>query len=218
VADNGIGMTEEFQREKLFQPFEQEYRGSGQESGTGLGLSIVKNLVELMGGAIVCRSAPGRGTVFDVTLPTKSAAPPAAPEKPAQRADTAHLAGKRVLLCEDHPLNREIAEKLLQAVGVTAEAAENGKIGLERFRASAPGFYDAVLMDIRMPVMDGLEASRAIRALNRPDAKSVPIIAMTANALDEDLQRSVDAGMNAHLAKPVNPDTLYRTLSALIGA
>ena len=128
------------------------------------------------------------------------------------------LSGRKVLLVEDHPLNTEIARKLLEKMGMHVDHAPNGKLALERFSFSTPGEYDAILMDIRMPVMNGLEAARAIRALERPDSKAIPILAMTANAFDEDVQTAQDAGMNAHLAKPIDPQKLYTTLANYISA
>ena len=213
VTDDGIGMAEEFLREKLYEPFVQEHRVESTESGTGLGLSIVKELVTAMGGSITCDSAPGKGTTFQVALKTERADAPAPQEPPRGQAE---LSGARVLLCEDHPLNREIAGRLLQAVRISVVTAENGKIGAELFEKSEIGYFSAVLMDIRMPVMDGLEATRAIRAMERADAGTVPIIAMTANAFDEDVQTALAAGMNAHLAKPIQPQKLFQTLRACI--
>ena len=128
----------------------------------------------------------------------------------------AKLAGRRILLAEDMPINAEIMMEVLEMRGMEAEHAENGRIAVDMFAQSPAGHYDAVLMDIRMPVMDGLQAAAAIRALDRPDAKLVPIIALTANAFDEDVQRSLQAGMNAHLSKPVEPEHLYETLEKLI--
>lgn len=215
VADDGIGMTETFQKSKLYKPFEQEHRLENAESGTGLGLSIVKELVTAMGGTISCRSMPGKGTTFTVRLGAKIATAPAASEDSGDVCGR-DLSGKRVLLCEDHPLNREIAHRLLKSMGVLVESAENGWDGLELFRMSENGYYDAILMDIRMPVCDGLETTKKIRALNRVDAKTVPIIAMTANAFHEDVQLSKAAGMNAHLSKPIQPEKLYQTLAQLV--
>ena len=128
------------------------------------------------------------------------------------------LGGRRILLAEDLPINAEIIKELLSIKGMTTDHAENGKIALNLFQNSEPHYYDAVLMDVRMPVMDGLETAEAIRALPREDAKSVPIIALTANAFDEDVQRSLQAGMNAHLSKPVEPEQLFNTLMELIGS
>lgn len=215
VIDDGIGMTEAFQREKLYKPFVQEHRVESVESGTGLGLSIVKELVCAMGGTITCHSTPGKGTTFTVTLTSEIVDEDTAPK------DTSHsakidLAGKRVLICEDHHLNREIANKLLHNVGVLTENAANGQLGVSLFEKSPEGYYDAILMDIRMPIMDGLAAAHAIRELTRSDAKTIPIIAMTANAFEEDTEKSLHMGMNVHLAKPIVPQLLYQTLQEQI--
>lgn len=126
------------------------------------------------------------------------------------------MTGRRLLLVEDNQVNLRIEKRLLSRAGYTVETAENGQIAVDRVSLAEPGYYDAILMDIQMPVMDGLEATMAIRALNRPDAKTIPIIALTANAFDEDVQRSLQAGMNAHLSKPVEPEHLYQTLEELI--
>lgn len=210
VADTGIGMSEAFLK-SLYTPFEQEHRG---QEGTGLGLSIAKRLAELMGGGIDCQSMLGEGTTFTVTIPLRAGDPAnaAAPTEQAKACECA-LPGKRVLVCEDNGINQQIVQKLLKMKGMQTVIAANGEEGLAAFEASAPGAFDAILMDIRMPVMDGLEAARRIRALPRPDAQSVPIIAMTANAFAEDVDASGKAGMNAHLAKPVEPQKLYETLA-----
>ncbi|MEG2207554.1 MAG: transporter substrate-binding domain-containing protein [Clostridia bacterium] len=217
VRDNGIGIGENF-ISKMFLPFEQERRSLPQaEEGAGLGLSIVKNLVELMSGTITAKSKPGKGSEFTVQLECeRSAQLPAAAIVTEEEPD--FLMNKRVLLCEDHILNIEVAKRLLQKQGILVDVATNGKEGLAMFAKSALEQYDAILMDIRMPVMDGLEAAKAIRALNRADARSVPIIAMTANAYEEDVEHSRAAGMNEHLAKPVEPALLYQTLRAQIRA
>lgn len=216
VRDNGIGMSEDFVKNRLYHPFEQERVFGGQtETGTGLGLSIVKKLVGQMGGTIECESKPGEGTVFTVRL---------YPETGGEYTEAANLPeiaeselnGARVLLCEDNRLNTLIAEKLLEKAGYIVDTAENGAVGVEKFTSSPPGTYDAVLMDIRMPVMDGIAAAKAIRATGRADCKDVPIIAMSANAFDEDVAASLDAGMNEHLAKPTEPRKLYDALSKLI--
>ncbi|MFA6948720.1 MAG: transporter substrate-binding domain-containing protein [Eubacteriales bacterium] len=211
VTDDGGGMSREFIENRLYHPFEQEHRPeTSDEIGTGLGLSIVKGLTELMGGVIACESELGVGTRFTVTLPAEiSAARQAAPEK---TTDYSSLNGKRVLVCEDHPLNAEIAVKQLNKHGIITDCARDGREGVDRFSASVSGYYDAVLMDIRMPVMNGLEATSAIRALDRPDAKIVPIIAMTANAYPEDIAKCIESGMNAHLTKPIEPRILCGTL------
>ena len=221
VKDTGIGMSKEF-LPKIFEPFEQENAMTSQIStGTGLGMSIVKKLVEMMGGKIEITSEQGVGTEVVVWVNFQRIYPDAqTDEAEAQGAvsrDDA-LAGKRVLLAEDHPLNAKIAVKLLEKKHMTTEHAQNGQRAVELFSAAAPGYFDAVLMDIRMPVMDGLAAAKAIRALDRPDAKTVPIIAMTANAFDEDVEKSLSAGMNAHLSKPVEPEKLYAALISLLEA
>ncbi|MEG0157054.1 MAG: ATP-binding protein, partial [Anaerovoracaceae bacterium] len=215
VEDNGIGMSEEFQ-EQMFEPFAQEHQdhSGGSLSGTGLGLAIVKRLVDLMDGTITVSSTLGKGTTF--TLALKVASTPVgieAPPTPEEKKNA--LAGKRILLCEDHPMNIEITSRLLSKKGILFDVAENGALGLERFSASSPNYYDGILMDILMPVMDGLTATEKIRQLDRPDAKTIPIIAMTANAFDEDVEKSIEAGMNAHLTKPVSPQMLYAALEKL---
>ena len=210
VADTGRGMSEEFQRH-LFEPFVQEAGGTAANEGTGLGMAIAKKLTELMDGAITVESRKGSGTRITVRLElTETEA--AAAQTESGGADTVSLKGRRVLLAEDNELNTEISTMMLQKAGLTVEHAENGQLAVEMFEAAAGQPYDAVLMDIRMPVMGGLEAARAIRALGTPSAKSVPIIAMTADAFDDDIKRSLQAGMNAHITKPVEPDKLYRTL------
>lgn len=213
VRDTGIGMSEDFMKTKLFQSFEQENSEKNQtNTGTGLGLTIAKQLVELMDGTIECKSRQGVGTTFTVCLS------PALAEKPELAEPTTailrgRLKGAHILLCEDNHTNAIIAERLLEKVGCIVNAVENGKLGVESFAASAPGAYSAILMDIRMPEMDGLKATRAIRALDRPDARKIPIIAMSANALSEDVRESLSAGMNAHLSKPIEPNKLYSVLA-----
>lgn len=217
VRDTGRGMSREFQK-RLYDPFEQEGVDTQQGQGTGLGLSIVKSLVELYNGRIEVESELGRGTTFTVDLTfdvserelEKSA-------NASENINNAVLEGRRVLLCEDHPLNSEIAARLLKKVGLKSELAVNGKLGVEMFAASKPGYYSAVLMDVRMPIMDGITATKQIRALDREDAKTIPIIAMTANAFDEDVKMCREAGMNEHLAKPIVPARLFKALSEYIG-
>ena len=218
VRDNGIGMSEKFQQ-TLFDPFTQESRDDNSEiRGSGLGLAITKRLVDLMGGDISVSSEIGKGSVFAVDLTLGCAGEEqsgAAPESEEVRQPAA-LAGRHILLCEDHPLNQEIARALLTDRGALVEVAEDGANGVSIFSRSSVGYYDAILMDIRMPVMDGYEATRRIRALERPDAKTVPIIAMTADAFADDVQRCTDAGMNGHLAKPIEPALLYDTLRSFL--
>jgi len=208
VSDNGRGMSEEFMKH-CFDPFTQEK--SSESGGTGLGLSIVKKLVNMLGGEISVTSTPGKGTSFSFEF-----ACDIAPALPGQGDETSrHISasvsalGRRILLAEDNDINREIAVALLEKKGYTVDVAEDGRQAVDKFAASEENSFDAVLMDIRMPVMDGLEAARNIRAMKRGDAKDVPIIAMTANAFDEDVQASMDAGMNVHLAKPIDPDLMY---------
>lgn len=212
IADTGIGMTEEFQKH-LFEPFNQEKRAYiSHENGTGLGLVIVKRLVELLGGTIKITSQMNQGTTVDLQLNFQRCEMPQPKEE--RNIDLTILQGKHLLLCEDNTLNAEIAIQLLSLQGITVERAENGKIGLERFRAEPPGTYDAILMDVRMPVMDGLQATREIRGLaEREDAKTIPIISMTANTFDEDVRRCMDAGMNAHIAKPIDAKLMFATLA-----
>lgn len=219
VIDNGSGMSEEFQKH-LFEPFTQESRHDIRDSGgSGLGLSIVRKLVDLMGGTISVKSRVGAGTVF--TIIAEFDCVPVS-ELPARGFHTdgteeaGSLRNRNILLCEDHPMNQEIAETLLRSRGAYVTTAEDGARGVEVFRAAPEGFFDAVLMDIHMPVMNGYEAARHIRAINRPDARAVPIIAMTADAFEEDEKMCLEAGMNARIAKPVEPEILFRTLQNYI--
>ncbi len=211
VRDTGIGIGPDF-LPRLYEPFTQEHAsGSEYSSGTGLGLSIVKQLVDLMGGSISVSSRPGAGTQFSLTLPFNILpACKSLQHSPPRSRRT--LQNALILVCEDHPMNLEIARALLEKRGMRVITAPNGKIGLDVFLASKTSEISAILMDIRMPVMDGLAAARAIRALPRPDAAGIPIIAMTANAFEDDVKASRDAGINAHLAKPIDPELLYLTL------
>lgn len=220
VRDNGIGISPDFLKH-IFDPFTRENNTTVSGIlGTGLGMTITKNLVDLMGGTISVESTQGKGSTFRVELELRYGARPA--ETSAQEESglpdpgTKGLDGHRVLVAEDNDINAEILEELLSCEGVFCERTVNGKAALERFRQTPPGYYDAVLMDIQMPVMNGYEASRAIRALDRPDAKSIPIVAMTANAFAEDVQNAMEAGMNAHLAKPIDIAALKGTLEKLI--
>lgn len=213
VTDTGCGMSPEF-LERAFDVFAQEHTASTDDTpGTGLGLSIVKSLVELMGGTISLESAPGKGTQATVELSVTTAA---LPELPTAQPQIPDLNGCRVLLAEDHPINAMIACKMLEKSGVIVDRVENGQQAVDLFAASAQDGYDAILMDIRMPLLDGLDAARAIRALPRPDAATVPILAMTANAFDDDVQKSLAAGMDDHLAKPVVPERLCQALGSHI--
>jgi len=210
VRDNGIGIYPDF-LPQIFDAFTQEHRPESKTVlGTGLGLAIVKRIVTCMGGTVDVSSTPGVGSEFCVELPLLPAEKAEAVLLPQE--NNAILAGHRVLLCEDNSLNAEIARILLEEQGVQIVWEENGKLGAERFRASAPGEFSAILMDIRMPVMDGVEAARFIRAMARPDAASIPIIAMTADAFEQDIQSCREAGMNAHVIKPIDPKKLFAAL------
>ena len=234
VSDTGIGISREY-LPHIFEAFTQEDASSTNKYGsTGLGMPITKSIVEMMNGHIEVESEKGVGTTFTVTVTLEesdrkkgdglqTASSPKAENTQAVTAaaektgeDKADLKGRRILLAEDMAVNAEIMVMVLSMREMQTEVAENGRIALEKFAASKEGYYDAILMDMRMPEMDGLEATRAIRALNRSDAAVVPIIALTANAFDEDVQRSMQAGLNAHLSKPVEPQTLFETLERLI--
>jgi CheY-like chemotaxis protein len=215
VADTGAGMSEDF-LPKLFEPYEREVRfGAKTVMGTGLGMPIVKNLVSRMGGQITVNSALGKGTTFSVTLPFDVGE---APQPAAETLPTAQvqLANRQILLAEDNFLNMEIATELLQIRGAKVTPAENGREALDAFQNAPHYFFDAILMDMQMPEMDGCQAAEAIRALDRPDAGSTPIIALTANAFAEDISRTAQAGMNAHLAKPIHIEQLCAVLTKLM--
>ncbi|MBO7178919.1 MAG: PAS domain-containing protein [Clostridia bacterium] len=217
ISDTGCGMSESF-LERVFEPFAQEKNSLvNARQGTGLGLAIAKNIVEKMGGTISVESTIGIGTTFTIEF-IRNCKQVNDKQNLAQEADDAKniLDGKKVLLCEDHPLNTLVATRLLEKIGMVVDTAENGVMGVKKFSESPENEYAVVLMDIRMPVMDGLEATTKIRALNRQDAKSVPIIAMTANAFAEDKELSKSVGMNEHLSKPIEPKILYKTLSDYI--
>lgn len=217
VEDNGIGMSEAF-LPRIFDTFTQENTAvSANYTGTGLGMAIVKRLVELMGGTIQVESKLGVGTKVTAYLNFERVYGVETGEKQGF-SGAAAIKGKRILLCEDHPLNTQIATRLLEKNGLLVEHAENGQIAVQKMEESDYGYFDAILMDIRMPVMDGLDATRAIRALDRADAKKIPIIAMTANVFDTDVDASKAAGMNAHLAKPIEPKPLLETLQTYIQA
>lgn len=214
IADNGIGMSEEFQQH-LYEPFSrEEQRVEGASSGTGLGASIAKQLVELMGGTMSFTSTLGQGTTFTIRLPFKKCERSEIPQ--AVRVDAGDgdaLQGLRVLLVEDNDLNAEIAQFTLGRAGAIVTHAKDGESAVETFAASTPYEYDVILMDIMMPGIDGLEATRQIRALDREDATTMPIIAVSANAFADDRRLSREAGMNAHLSKPVSSQELVEALA-----
>ena len=213
VRDTGVGMSEEFVKKSLFQPFTQEHDNVRTEyQGTGLGMAIVSDLVKFMGGAIGVESRLGEGTTFTVQLEfdLNPAEPPAATD--AQ--PLTDISGMRVLVAEDNDLNLEIARCMLQDAGVKTAEARNGREAVEKFAVSEEGAFDAILMDVMMPVMDGIQAARAIRALPRRDAAVVPIIAMTANAFAEEQSRARDCGITEYLTKPADPAKLRAALAA----
>lgn len=213
VMDTGIGMSREFLERHLFQPFDQEHENARTVyQGAGLGMSIAAALVKAMGGTIRAESEPGRGTAFTVELSFVLA-----PESAGGRAPEPDgiIRGMHILVAEDNALNLEIAQFLLEDAGAELKTAANGQAAVDAFRDSPEGYFDAILMDIMMPGMDGLEAARQIRAMDRADAASVPILAMTANAFDEDRKKSAEAGMNDHLTKPLQPKLLLEALSRL---
>ncbi len=220
VKDSGCGISAEF-RKHLFEPFAQERRALDSEvKGTGLGLAICKSLTTMMGGEISVESETGRGSEFKIDLPLHPAENTEVKEKgpgtPAIRAeDLRNFRGKHVLLAEDNPLNREIAQHVLEKANLAVDCAGDGSQACRMFGASSEGFYSAVLMDIRMPVMDGLEAARGIRAMERSD-KNIPIIAMSANAFEEDIRLALTNGMNAYTIKPIDVPQLYATLRQFI--
>ena len=228
MKDTGIGMSKEF-LPKLFEAFSQEDLTTKTKYGsTGLGMSITKSIIDMMNGEIKVDSEKNVGTTFTLTLTLTNS-----DQKPAEIEETnqvngdnsagsvnnnkkVELKGRRILLAEDMAVNAEIIKMVLSMREMKVEHAVNGKIAVDMFANSAEGYYDAVLMDMRMPEMDGLEAAKHIRAMDRDDAKVIPIIALTANAFEEDVQRSLQAGLNAHLSKPVEPETLFVTLESFI--
>ena len=218
VSDTGIGMSPEF-LERIFEPYAREMRFSNrQASGTGLGMSITKSLISQMDGEIQVESAPGTGSTFTVVLPLAVAESQQAQTaaEPAEQRASFSFEGLRLLLAEDNAINMEIASELLREQGVAVTQAWNGAEAVARFREAAPFTYDAVLMDMQMPVMDGCEAARKIRELERADAGTTPIIAVTANAFAEDVAATAAAGMNAHISKPIDFTALRQALERLL--
>ena len=220
VSDTGVGMSEEF-LSRIFEPFTRS-SGTMRVEGTGLGLSITKGLVELMGGTISVKSLPHRGSTFCVELEGECA--DGELENPGERGgaespDAANrklFAGRRFLIAEDNAINAEILCELLSIYGAETAVKTDGAQALKEFREAAPGTYDAVLMDIQMPEMNGYEATRRIRRLERPDAWEIPVVAMTANAFAEDVREAMDAGMTAHVAKPIDVEVLRETLKKVL--
>ena len=216
VRDTGIGMSSEFQT-YVFEAFEREHSSTvtGIE-GTGLGLCIVRNLVEMMHGSIRMDSAPGRGTTFTVVLSLRVSAPRVSAGSEQATVSGEAFAGRRILLVEDNELNQEIVSSILEDAGILVETAENGAQALDMLQCSAPGYYALVLMDIQMPVMGGCEATRRIRQLKDPALSRIPIIAMTANAFEEDRRRAMDAGMDGFVSKPLDTQLLWAVMARVL--
>ena len=213
--DTGIGMTEAFQK-RIFEPFAQEHAGSRTKfAGTGLGMPITKKLVEKMGGTISFESKEGIGTTFVIRIPFRIDTDRKDRTETEEKTETS-IQGLHVLLTEDNELNMEIAEFVLQNEGTVVTKAWNGQEAVDIFRKSSPGEFDVILMDIMMPVMNGYEAAKMIRSLDREDAKVIPIIAMTANAFIEDRMRAKEAGMDEHIAKPVDRKLLVKVINELV--
>ena len=214
IKDTGIGMSPEF-AERLFIPFERERTSTvSRIQGTGLGLAITKSIVDMMGGDISVQTEKGKGTEFTITVDL----PLVEPEQKIRTGEESEISfeGKRALLVEDNMINMEIAQMLLEQAGFLIETAENGEIALEMTAASEPGYYDVILMDIQMPVMDGYMAAQAIRDLPDPGLAGIPIIAMTANAFQEDIKKTEEVGMNGHIAKPLDIPGMKATLQQVL--
>ena len=215
IEDTGIGIGEDFKKH-IFEPFTQEHQGARTHyNGVGLGMSIAKKLVDQMGGSIEVVSQVGKGSVFQITLPIQVDQSWSGRPVDEERNIQSNVAGMRVLLVEDNEINCEIVEFMLREAGAEVVTANDGKAAVDAFTASNPGAFDCVLMDLMMPVMSGYEATRVIRSLDRPDAKAVPIIALSANAFEEDVALAKDAGMNEHLAKPVDIGKMFQVMGRL---
>ena len=229
IKDNGIGMSEEFQK-TIFETFTREKTStvSGIQ-GTGLGMAIAKNTVEMMGGVISVNSTEGKGSEFIVELPCKISSTSTRLEPVPEQQDLRQLAadddkeevtpdftGKRVLLVEDNQMNQILAENILTSVGLAVDIASDGTEAVEKMKSATNGYYDIILMDIQMPEMDGYEATRQIRALDDKEKSNIPIVAVTANAFDEDRKISREVGMNGHLAKPYDIPEIMKTLNKLL--
>ena len=214
IKDNGIGMSEEFQKH-IFEQFARERTSTVSKiQGTGLGLAITKSLVDMMGGRITVESEPGRGSEFTISLRFPVGEAKAGQMIPVSKASD--FTGKKLLVVEDNELNLEIASTLLEEAGFEVDTAGNGKIAVEKVEAASAGRYDLILMDVQMPEMDGYEATRRIRALPDKKKAAIPIVAMTANAFEEDQKNALNAGMNGHIAKPLDIQKLFQVLSELL--
>ncbi|MBP3814851.1 MAG: response regulator, partial [Butyrivibrio sp.] len=220
VKDNGIGMSKEFV-DRVFDAFEREddTAVSGIR-GTGLGMSIVKRIVDMMGGTIDVKSEKGKGTEYVIRLELSLQSEEdikKAKESQANRPSIIDFTGKTALLVDDMPTNRKIAVKLLERNGFTVEQAENGQEAVEIVRNSTPGHFDVILMDVQMPLLNGYEATMAIRSLPDPLVSQVPIVAMTANAFYEDIRKAKEAGMDGHIAKPIDVKKMLEELTRILG-
>jgi len=215
VKDTGVGMSEEFMAH-MFEPFAQEHSTDGTYESTGLGLAIVNNLVNLMGGRIGVTSQKDKGTIFTIEMDAPITAIGVQLPAAIDSQSIEKLKGRRVLLAEDHPLNARIATALLAKAGMQCTHVSDGQAAVDAFTSSRAYTYDAILMDIRMPVMDGQQATAAIRSSGRRDAKTIPIIALTANAYDDDIRKAMQSGMDAHVAKPIDANILFPTMARLI--
>lgn len=222
--DNGVGMEEDFLKH-IFDPFERaEDVRISKIQGTGLGMTISRNIIQMMGGDIQIESEPGAGTIVTITIPLKYQEPgmnnreaPPSPEHILDQIEEADYSGRRILVVEDNDLNREIATEILSMTGAEVESAENGREAVEMVEASEKDYYDLILMDLQMPVMNGYEATSALRAMDRKDIRDIPIVAMTANAFLEDVQKSKACGMNEHMAKPLDIEQLHQMLARWLG-
>ena len=216
IRDTGVGMSQEFVEKKLFHPFVQADTSSRSNyTGTGLGMSIVKQLIDKMGGTISVESELGGGSCFTVVIPFEI--DHEASLKQSEEAENADISGLNIMVAEDNELNMEIIEFLLTEQGAHVEKVQNGQEALDKFEGSEAGTYDVILMDLMMPVMDGISATKAIRASKHAEAETIPIIAMTANAFYEDERKCLDAGMNAHLAKPLDMKMVVSTIAECVG-
>lgn len=213
ITDTGIGMSKEFMETKMFHKFAQENQDiTSPYEGCGNGLAICKQLVDLMDGEISCSSQQGKGTTFTITIQSEYRKRERK-HRESKEMPVYDLTGIRVLMCEDNPMNQDMEKRVLERMNCQVDIADDGQIGVSLFEKSEIGYYDIVLMDIRMPNMDGLEATKAIRGLDRTDVATIPILAVSANAFEEDVKLSLEAGMNEHLSKPVNAKILYQKIT-----
>ncbi len=216
ITDNGIGMGKDFQS-RAFEAFEQEIgENTTISGGNGLGLTITRNIIELMSGSVEIQSEKGQGTTIIIKVPLEKVQGESKANTKKEIAMDYDFSGKRALIVEDNEINIEIAKNILAYKNFETEVVMNGEDCLEAFSSHEPGYYDVILMDIIMPVMDGLTTTRLLRNLERPDSKTIPVIAMTANAFEADLKKSMDAGMNGYLSKPIDIKKMYALLQEVL--